>query len=339
MTKTILVTGGAGYIGSHTTLALLQAGCEVVVLDNLSNSSDESLKRVAQISGRVPVFFKGDVRDRALLNRAFTEHPIESVLHFAGFKAVGESVMEPLRYYENNVHGSQVLLQAMVAAGVFNFVFSSSATVYGEPVQIPISESCPVSRPTNPYGRSKLMVEDMLRDMAVSDPRWRIAILRYFNPVGAHESGRIGEDPNGIPNNLLPYIAQVAVGKLPELSVFGADYPTPDGTGVRDYIHVVDLAEGHLRALEALDSRVGAHVWNLGTGKGYSVLEMIRAFEETSGRPVPYRITSRRPGDIAVCYADPAKAQNELGWKAVRGLNEMTRDAWRWQSMNPDGYR
>ena len=339
MTKTILVTGGAGYIGSHTTLALLQAGCEVVVLDNLSNSSDESLKRVAQISGRVPVFFKGDVRDRALLNRAFTEHPIESVLHFAGFKAVGESVMEPLRYYENNVHGSQVLLQAMVAAGVFNFVFSSSATVYGEPVQIPISESCPVSRPTNPYGRSKLMVEDMLRDMAVSDPRWRIAILLYFNPVGAHESGRIGEDPNGIPNNLLPYIAQVAVGKLPELSVFGADYPTPDGTGVRDYIHVVDLAEGHLRALEALDSRVGAHVWNLGTGKGYSVLEMIRAFEETSGRPVPYRITSRRPGDIAVCYADPAKAQNELGWKAVRGLNEMTRDAWRWQSMNPDGYR
>ena len=246
---------------------------------------------------------------------------------------------QPLRYYDNNVGGTVTLCQAMAAAGVFTLVFSSSATVYGEPAQMPISEACPVGRPTNPYGRSKLMVEDMLRDLAVSDPRWRIAILRYFNPVGAHESGLIGEDPIGIPNNLLPYIAQVAVGKLPELAVFGLDYPTPDGTGVRDYIHVVDLAEGHLRALEALQTRSGAHVWNLGTGQGYSVLEMVRAFEAASGKPVPYRVTPRRPGDIATCYADPAKAERELAWKARRGLDEMMRDAWRWQSMNPDAYR
>ena len=335
----ILLTGGAGYIGSHTTLALLQAGYEVVVLDNLCNSSPESLKRVAQLAGREPALVEGDIRDRAALDRVFTNHAIDAVLHFAGLKAVGESVAQPLRYYDNNVHGSQVLLQACADAGVFNFVFSSSATVYGESAQMPISEACPVGQPTNPYGRSKLVVEDMLRDVAASDPRWLIAILRYFNPVGAHESGLIGEDPNGIPNNLLPYIAQVAVGKLPELAVFGNDYPTADGTGVRDYIHVLDLAEGHLRALEALQTRTGAHVWNLGTGQGYSVLEMVRAFEAASGKPVPYCVAPRRPGDIATCFADPAKAERELGWKARRSLDEMMRDAWRWQSMNPDGYR
>ncbi len=335
----ILVTGGAGYIGSHTTLALLQAGYEVVVLDNLCNSSAESLNRVAQLAGREPAFVAGDIRDRAVLARLFARHSVVAVLHFAGLKAVGESVAQPLRYYDNNVHGSQVLLQACADAGVFNFVFSSSATVYGEPAQMPISEACPVGQPTNPYGRSKLMVEDMLRDVAASDLRWRIAILRYFNPVGAHESGLIGEDPNGIPNNLLPYIAQVAVGKLPELAVFGNDYPTADGTGVRDYIHVLDLAEGHLRALEALQTRTGAHVWNLGTGQGYSVLEMVRAFEAASGKPVPYCVAPRRPGDIATCFADPAKAERELGWKALRSLDEMMRDAWRWQSMNPEGYR
>jgi UDP-glucose 4-epimerase len=337
--SSVLVTGGAGYIGSHTMLALLQAGHDVVVLDNLCNSSAESLKRVAQLAGREPAFVEGDIRDREVLERLFSEHAVHAVLHFAGLKAVGESVAQPLRYYDNNVHGSQVLLQACADAGVFNFVFSSSATVYGDPAQMPISEACPVGQPTNPYGRSKLMVEDILRDLAASDPRWRIAILRYFNPVGAHESSQIGEDPNGIPNNLLPYIAQVAVGKLPELAVFGNDYPTPDGTGVRDYIHVVDLADGHLRALEALQTRTGVHVWNLGTGQGYSVLEMVRAFEAASGKPVPYRIAPRRPGDIATCYADPAKAERDLGWKALRGLDEMMRDAWLWQSMNPDGYR
>jgi len=335
----ILVTGGAGYIGSHTTLALLHAGHDVVLLDNLCNSSAESLKRVAQLAGRAAVFVQGDIRDRVVLDSLFAEFSIHAVLHFAGLKAVGESVAQPLRYYDNNVHGSQVLLQAMADAGVFSFVFSSSATVYGEPGQMPISETCPVGQPTNPYGRSKLMVEDMLRDLATADPRWRIAILRYFNPVGAHDSGLIGEDPNGIPNNLLPYIAQVAVGKLPELAVFGNDYPTHDGTGVRDYIHVVDLAEGHLCALDALDTRTGAHVWNLGTGQGYSVLDMVRAFEVESGKPVPYRVTPRRPGDIATCYADPTKAARELRWKAKRGLPEMMRDAWRWQEMNPNGYR
>ena len=335
----VFITGGAGYIGSHTTLALLQSGHSVVVLDNLCNSSAESLKRVAQLAGRAPMFVKGDIRDRESLDRLFADQAVDAVLHFAGLKAVGESVNQPLRYYDNNVHGSQVLLQACADAGVFNLVFSSSATVYGEPAQMPISEACPLGRPTNPYGRSKLMVEDMLRDVAASDRRWRIAILRYFNPVGAHESGLMGEDPNGIPNNLLPYIAQVAVGKLPELAVFGNDYPTPDGTGVRDYIHVVDLAEGHLRALEAMQNLTGAHVWNLGNGQGYSVLEMVRALEAASGKPVPYRVAPRRPGDIATCYADPAKAERELGWKAQRGLDEMMRDAWRWQSMNPDGYR
>ena len=335
----ILVTGGAGYIGAHTTLALLQAGFNVLVLDNLCNSSVESLSRVARLTKRYPVFVEGDVRDRRLLDRLFAEHEVIGVLHFAGLKAVGESVAQPLRYYDNNVYGSQVLLQAMTDAGVFKIVFSSSATVYGEPAQMPISEDCALGQPTNPYGRSKLMVEDILRDLAISDPRWRIAILRYFNPVGAHESGLIGEDPNGVPNNLLPYIPQVAVGKLPELAVFGNDYSTPDGTGVRDYIHVVDLAEGHLCAMEALQTCTGAHVWNLGTGKGYSVLEMLQAFESVSGKKVPFRITPRRPGDIAACYADPTKAENELRWKVKRGLYEMMRDAWRWQHKNPNGYK
>jgi UDP-glucose 4-epimerase len=336
--KMILVTGGAGYIGSHTTLALLQAGMNVVVLDNLCNSSQESLRRVGDLAGRMPVFVTGDVRDVEVLERLFSDHDVDTVMHFAGLKAVGESVASPVRYYDNNVNGSLALLRAMAKAQVFNFVFSSSATVYGDPAQMPISEACPVSQPANPYGRSKLMVEDMLRDLAASDPRWRIAILRYFNPVGAHESGLIGEDPNGIPNNLLPYITQVAVGKLPELAVFGNDYPTPDGTGVRDYIHVVDLAEGHLQALQAIQTRNGANVWNLGTGQGYSVLNMLSAFEAASGKKVPYRFSPRRPGDVAICYADVSKATTELGWIAKRGLEDMMRDAWRWQQMNPNGY-
>lgn len=339
MRKKILVTGGAGYIGSHTTLALLQAGFEVIVLDNLCNSSIESLIKVAKLAGREPVFVQGDIRDDALLRSLFTAHSVQAVLHFAGLKSVGESVLQPLRYYDNNVHGSRVLLQAMADADIFSFVFSSSATVYGEPAQMPIAEDCALGGPTNPYGRSKLVVEDMLRELAASDPRWRIAILRYFNPVGAHDSGLIGEDPSGIPNNLLPFIAQVAVGKLAELAVFGNDYPTPDGTGVRDYIHVMDLAEGHLDALAALLTLSGAHVWNLGTGQGYSVLDMVREFTKVSGRPVPIRFVPRRPGDIATCYADPTKAARELGWKAKRGLAEMMRDAWSWQKLNPNGYK
>jgi len=334
----ILVTGGAGYIGSHTCLALLLGGFAVVVLDNLCNSSVESLARVAILAGREPLWVQGDVRDQALLDKVFSSHSVSAVLHFAGLKAVGESVSEPLRYYDNNVHGSQVLLQAMHHAGVFKLVFSSSATVYGEQSRMPISEECSVGQPANPYGRSKLMVEDMLRDVAASDPRWRMAILRYFNPVGAHDSGHIGEDPSGIPNNLLPFITQVAVGKLPELAVYGSDYPTHDGTGVRDYIHVQDLAEGHLCALDALQTRTGAHVWNLGTGQGYSVLDMVRFFEAASDRTVPYRIAPHRQGDIAICYADPLKAELELGWKAQRGLAEIMRDAWRWQMQNPNGY-
>jgi UDP-glucose 4-epimerase len=338
VSEKILVTGGAGYIGSHTTLALLEAGFDVVVLDNLCNSSAESLQRIETICGRAPLFVEGDIRDRKLLDELFANHHIAAVMHFAGLKAVGESVREPLAYYENNVAGSVTLCQAMAAAGVFRLVFSSSATVYGEPTQMPIREDFPTGTPTNPYGRSKLMVEEVLRDLSISDQRWSIALLRYFNPVGAHESGQIGEDPNGIPNNLLPYVAQVAIGKLAELAVFGDDYPTRDGTGVRDYIHVVDLADGHLKALQALASSSGVHVWNLGTGTGYSVLEMVRAFEKASGRPVPYRIAPRRAGDIAECWADPSKAGRELGWKAERGLEAMMADTWRWQVGNPRGY-
>jgi len=338
MNKKVLVTGGAGYIGSHTTLALLEAGYDVMVLDNLCNSSAQSLERVQRICGKAPIFIEGDIRDRLLLDNLFSSHKITAVLHFAGLKAVGESVRLPLDYYENNVAGSVTLCQAMARAGIFRLVFSSSATVYGEPTQLPISEDFPTGVPTNPYGRSKLMIEELLKDLAKSDPRWSIALLRYFNPIGAHTSGMIGEDPNGTPNNLLPYVSQVAIGKLKQLSVFGADYPTPDGTGVRDYIHVVDLAAGHLKALQAMSKNGGINVWNLGTGAGYSVLEMIRAFEQASGQPIPYKLVERRPGDIAECWADPSKAARELGWTAERGLSEMMSDTWRWQSGNPQGY-
>src|SRR5690554_3769430 len=338
MKQSILVTGGAGYIGSHTTLALLEAGHEVIVLDNLANSSLESLRRVESICAKAPTFIEGDIRDRALLDSIFNEHSIEAVLHFAGLKAVGESVQQPLAYYENNVSGSVVLFQAMAAAEVYNLVFSSSATVYGEPKQMPISENCPTGTPTNPYGRSKLMIEEILQDVSLSEQRWSIALLRYFNPVGAHHSGLIGEDPNGIPNNLLPYISQVAVGKLEQLAVFGDDYPTVDGTGVRDYIHVVDLADGHLKALAAIAKSQGVHIWNLGTGQGYSVLQMITAFEQAAKVKVPYKIVDRRSGDIAECWADPNKAATELDWQAVHSLDDMMRDTWRWQQSNPDGF-
>ncbi|MBK9446944.1 MAG: UDP-glucose 4-epimerase GalE [Betaproteobacteria bacterium] len=333
----ILVTGGAGFIGSHTCVELLAAGMEVVVFDNLSNSRQESLRRVATISGRAPGFVRGDVRDADALRRVFADYTIDAVIHFAGLKAVGESVEQPLRYYDNNVNGTVQLLQAMDEAGVRRLVFSSSATVYGEPQRVPIREDFPLSA-TNPYGRSKLMIEEVLRDLCCSDPRWQIALLRYFNPVGAHESGLIGEDPNGVPNNLMPYLSQVAIGKRPELSVFGGDYPTPDGTGVRDYIHVVDLALGHLKALEVLPDRQGVLTINLGTGRGYSVLEMLAAFGRACGRELPYRIASRRAGDAATCYADPAYAADVLGWRAERSIDQMCADSWRWQSQNPDGY-
>ncbi|WMC11519.1 UDP-glucose 4-epimerase GalE [Oceanimonas pelagia] len=336
---TILVTGGAGYIGSHTVVELLNAGNSVLVLDNLSNSCSESLTRVEQITGKVVPFVKGDIRDSALLEQLFSGHTIDAVVHFAGLKAVGESVQKPLEYYDNNVNGTLVLVEAMRRAGVFKLVFSSSATVYGEPQHMPITEDFAVGGTTNPYGTSKLMVERVLQDVSRSDPRWAIALLRYFNPVGAHESGLIGEDPNGIPNNLLPYITQVAVGRLKQLAVFGNDYPTPDGTGVRDYIHVVDLALGHLKALERIAKQDGVSIYNLGTGQGYSVLQMVKAFEQASSRSVPYAIAPRRPGDIAECWSDPSKALRELGWQAERGLEQMMTDAWRWQSQNPCGYR
>ena len=335
---TVLVTGGAGYIGSHTVLLLLEAGRRVLVLDNLSNSSRESLERVAAITGKRAEFVEGDIRDAALLDRLFQEHEIGSVIHFAGLKAVGESVAQPLRYYDCNVTGSLRLLEAMDRAGVRHLVFSSSATVYGDPASVPIREDFPLSA-TNPYGATKLHIEDMLRDLHRADPRWSVALLRYFNPVGAHESGRIGEDPNGEPNNLMPYVAQVAVGKREQLRVFGDDYDTPDGTGVRDYIHVMDLAEGHLAALDALARDGGLITTNLGTGRGYSVLEMVRAFAAASGREVRYQIVERRPGDVASCYADPAHAKQVLGWEAKRGIDTMCADHWRWQSENPNGYR
>ena len=334
----LLVTGGAGYIGSHTCVELLQAGHDVTVFDNFCNSSPEALARVERIAGRAPRLVRGDLRDQAALAEALRDSGAMAVVHFAGLKAVGESVEKPLLYYDNNVHGTLCLLQAMAACGVKTLVFSSSATVYGDPQRLPLTEDHPLSA-TNPYGQSKLMIENMLRDLYRSDATWRIGILRYFNPVGAHVSGLIGEDPQGTPNNLLPYVAQVAIGRREYLNVWGDDYATPDGTGVRDFIHVVDLANGHLKALQALEKEAGC-CWatNLGTGTGYSVLDMVRAFEQASGRPVPYRVAPRRPGDVAACYADPALSRERLGWAAQRGLQEMCADAWRWQSENPQGY-
>ncbi|MEN8140030.1 MAG: UDP-glucose 4-epimerase GalE [Thermodesulfobacteriota bacterium] len=334
----ILVTGGAGYIGSHTCLELLERGQQVIVVDNLSNASKEGLRRVEEITGRQVEFHQLDLADAPGLDQLFSANPdIESVIHFAGLKAVGESVAQPQRYYDNNISGTLNLTRVMAAHGVKNIVFSSSATVYGDPATVPIREDFPLSC-TNPYGRCKLMIEEILSDLHVADEEWNICLLRYFNPVGAHKSGRIGESPNGIPNNLMPYISQVAVGQLTELSIFGDDYPTPDGTGVRDYIHVVDLAQGHLQALAKLQERPGLVTYNLGTGQGYSVLEMVKAFEKASGQPVPYKIAPRRPGDIAACYADPSLAKEELGWQASRGLAEMCEDTWRWQTENPRGY-
>jgi UDP-glucose 4-epimerase len=334
----ILVTGGAGYIGSHTVVELLREKQDVLVLDNFSNSSQESLRRVEKIAGRAPLFVEGDIRDSELLETIFTQHSISAVIHFAGLKAVGESVSQPLKYYDNNVVGTLKLCEAMSRHGVKKLVFSSSATVYGDPQQVPIKESSPVGQTTNPYGTSKYMVERLLADLCHADSEWSVVVLRYFNPVGAHASGLIGEDPNDIPNNLMPYIAQVAVGKLPKLSVYGDDYPTVDGTGVRDYIHVVDLARGHLAALERMPA-AGFDAINLGTGQGSSVLEMVQAFEAASGRAVPYEIVARRPGDIAECYADPAYAMATLGWCATHSLEDMMRDTWRWQSQNPNGYK
>jgi UDP-glucose 4-epimerase len=326
----ILVTGGAGFIGSHTCVELLNAGYEVVVVDNLCNSKASVLDRVSHITGKQLIFVEADVRDKLALAKIFEQHSIAAVIHFAGLKAVGESVAKPLWYYDNNIGSTLALCEVMAAHDVRDLVFSSSATVYGDPASVPIIEDFPLSA-TNPYGRSKLMIEEILRDFYVADSRWNIALLRYFNPVGAHESGLIGEDPSGIPNNLMPYVSQVAVGKLSKLSVFGGDYPTPDGTGVRDYIHVVDLALGHLKALEKLKTKPGVLTCNLGTGQGYSVLEMVAAFGKACGKPVPFQIVDRRPGDIAACYADPSKAKAELGWQAERGLEQMCADAWHWQ--------
>jgi len=333
----VLVTGGAGYIGSHTCVELLTAGHQVVVIDNLSNSKEAALARVREIAGRSLAFVQADLRDREALDAVLRDDTFDAVIHFAGLKAVGESTEIPLDYYDNNIGGTLTLCHAMAAAGVKRLVFSSSATVYGDPASVPIREDFTLSA-TNPYGRTKLYIEEILRDLQRADDGWDIALLRYFNPVGAHPSGRIGEDPNGIPNNLMPYIAQVAIGKLPQLQVFGDDYDTPDGTGVRDYIHVVDLARGHLAALTRLSARPGVVTYNLGTGRGYSVLEMAEAFARISGRRVPHQVVGRRPGDIAICYADPSLAHAELGWRAELGIDDMVRDGWRWQSANPDGY-
>ena len=327
----ILVTGGMGYIGSHTVVELQNAGHDVVVVDNLSNAVASVQDRVQKITGKPFVFEQADIRDRAALERVFGAHQVEAVIHFAGLKAVGESVAQPLRYYDNNVNGSVILFETMAKFGVKSLVFSSSATVYGDPASVPIREDFPLSA-TNPYGRSKLMIEDILRDLAKAEPDWRIALLRYFNPVGAHETGLIGEEPNGIPNNLVPYIAQVANGQRDKLSVFGGDYPTPDGTGLRDYIHVVDLAIGHVKTLDRLAKGPGILTYNLGTGRGNSVLEMVRAFEAACGRPIAYQIVDRRPGDVAKCYADPAKAREELGWTAERDVAQMCADSWRYQT-------
>lgn len=334
----ILVTGGAGYIGSHTCVELLNEGYEVVVLDNLYNSSEEALKRVQKITGKPLTFYEGDMLDRDICEKIFTEHKIDAVIHFAGLKAVGESVAKPWEYYYNNITGTLVLTDVMRKHGCKNLVFSSSATVYGDPAIIPITEECPKGQITNPYGQTKGMLEQILTDLHTGDPEWNVILLRYFNPIGAHESGLIGEDPKGIPNNLVPYIAQVAVGKRECLNVFGDDYPTPDGTGVRDYIHVVDLAIGHVCALKKMETDKGVLIYNLGTGKGYSVLDVLHAYEKACGKELPYKICPRRAGDIPTCYSDPSKAAKELGWTAKRGIDEMCADSWRWQSTNPDGY-
>ena len=334
----ILVTGGAGYIGSHTCIELLNEGYEVVVVDNLCNSCEESLKRVEEITGKTVKFYEADLLDRDALEKIFAAEKVESVIHFAGLKAVGESVQKPLEYYHNNITGTLILCDVMRNHGVKNIVFSSSATVYGDPAFIPITEECPKGVCTNPYGWTKSMLEQILTDLHTADSEWNVVLLRYFNPIGAHKSGKIGENPKGIPNNLMPYITQVAVGKLKCLGVFGDDYDTPDGTGVRDYIHVVDLALGHVKAIKKLEAKEGVSIYNLGTGNGYSVLQMVKAMEKACGHEIPYEIKPRREGDIATCYADPSKAKRELGWEAQRGLDEMCEDSWRWQSNNPEGY-
>lgn len=335
----ILVTGGAGFIGSHTCVELLNAGYEVVVVDNLYNASEKALERVEQITGKKVTFYEADILDRDALNAIFDKEQVESVIHFAGYKAVGESVRKPIEYYYNNITGTLILCDVMRKHNVKNIVFSSSATVYGDPAFIPITEECPKGKITNPYGQTKGMLEQVLTDIYVSDPEWRVVLLRYFNPIGAHKSGLIGEDPKGIPNNLVPYVAQVAIGKLKCLGVFGNDYDTHDGTGVRDYIHVVDLAKGHVAAIQKVEkTEPGVLIYNLGTGKGYSVLDVVHAFEKACGKEIPYEIKPRRAGDIATCYADPTKAKKELGWVAEYGIEEMCEDSWRWQTMNPNGY-
>ncbi|MGN0151491.1 MAG: UDP-glucose 4-epimerase GalE [Wujia sp.] len=334
----ILVTGGAGYIGSHTCVELLEAGYDVVVVDNLYNASEKSIERIREITGKDLAFYNADILDYDALDKIFTDEKVDCVIHFAGLKAVGESVAKPLEYYQNNIAGTLVLCDVMRKHGVKNIIFSSSATVYGDPAFIPITEKCPKGTPTNPYGWTKHMIEQILTDFHTADAEWNVILLRYFNPIGAHKSGLIGEDPKGIPNNLLPYVAQVAIGKLECLGVFGDDYDTPDGTGVRDYIHVVDLARGHVKAIDKIKENPGVKIYNLGTGKGYSVLDVVKAFEKACGHKIPYVIKPRRPGDIATCYSDASLAREELGWEAQYGIDEMCADSWRWQSMNPNGY-
>lgn len=334
----ILVTGGAGYIGSHTCVELLNAGYDVVIVDNLDNSNRKAVDRIEQITGKEVTFYERDIRDREAMHEIFALEKPKCVIHFAGLKAVGESVQKPLEYYENNINGTLVMLDAMRKNGCKNIIFSSSATVYGDPAFIPITEECPKGSPTNPYGWTKSMLEQILTDLHTSDPEWNVILLRYFNPIGAHKSGLIGEDPKGIPNNLLPYVAQVAIGKLKCLGVFGNDYDTPDGTGVRDYIHVVDLAVGHVKAIDKIKENPGVKIYNLGTGKGYSVLDIVKAYSKACGHDIPYEIKPRRAGDIATCYADASLAKKELGWEAEYGIDEMCADSWRWQSMNPNGY-
>ncbi|MEI9750577.1 UDP-glucose 4-epimerase GalE [Moellerella wisconsensis] len=339
MNKTmVLVTGGLGFIGSHTCIQMIEQGIQPVILDNLCNSNLEVLSRIETITGIRPIFYQGDIRDKALIDSIFAAHSIASVIHFAGLKAVGESVSKPIEYYDNNVNGTLVLVQSMQQAGLKSLIFSSSATVYGDPEEVPLTENSKVGGTTNPYGTSKYMVERILSDLHIAEQDWSITLLRYFNPVGAHASGLMGEDPSGIPNNLTPYIAQVAVGRREKLTVFGADYPTIDGTGVRDYIHVMDLADGHIAALNKVSQQSGLHIYNLGTGKGTSVLEMIAAFEKAAGKPIPYQLADRRPGDIAECWSSPEKALNDLGWKAKYSIQDMADDTWRWQHKNPNGY-